>query len=876
MWRTDAVLRPRALPADTSVRFLLVVAAVVAASLYLFDALWFVVRGETFLDAARACGVTVDPAAAGSVSDTSAALQAQADCRRSVSREQSAFAVAGTLLVLGAAYLGYRLLPTWQERRGRLVALDPGLAALRDEVERVCVVSGLPRAPTLRLDATDPRVHAHVFGTARQPRLAVAGGLVVAQVLDPDGFQAVLRHELAHVANRDVGWTYYTVTVWWSFLGLALAPVVAVLAFSDLRYVTRLGWRSAVLAMLVLMARNAVLRAREAFADATAAEWGAGAHLDRVLAAGDGARQRRPRLLRRHPTAAERRQLLASPDGLFRGDLFVGLAAGVAAGTTFESLEGIVALVLPMWVAMWVPALAVAPLLASIVCVAAWRAGLRSVARGREHPVAGRLTVGVGVGLAAAPVLGFDAAAGGLVAGMKGALGYAVWAVGSVLIVGLVARYAVDAGRVAVEAGLCRPAPWLALLPHALAVSGLLAAVLAFGHLTMVAFTWMGAGQTLRMWRLWAFLPTSLGPGDDGLHLLLVVSLACGALLAARAMLPRRPGAASRYPWAWRDAAVPSFPVPQRPSLRPVLAVGAVAGVVAVAGHVTARVAGAMLVDPQVWRSDGYRLALGFGTVGLIAATAVGGALAAAALAPRRWEALGIVGAAMALAVAASGVLAAAVAAGCGLLPRAAVTASCGPPTLGELRTFGLLPTGLAVIGVAGGVAVVAAVRAVPCRRRARLHGTPARRFVAATTLALVVPAGAAGVLVAAVLTTEVETVTGPGYEIAVPATWQAQEVPGSVPLLSTLDQTVRVTLAPVSTPAAPAGAERLQVGGVPAWYVGRESAGILELRGYDLRAPAGSYRLLVLGRAEVLEGAATGELTTLLAAVRWTPGGSS
>ena len=51
-------LRPGALPTDTAIRFLLVLAAVTSATLYLFQSLWFVARGELFAATVTQCSET--------------------------------------------------------------------------------------------------------------------------------------------------------------------------------------------------------------------------------------------------------------------------------------------------------------------------------------------------------------------------------------------------------------------------------------------------------------------------------------------------------------------------------------------------------------------------------------------------------------------------------------------------------------------------------------------------------------------------------------------------------------------------------------------------------------------------------------------------
>jgi Zn-dependent protease with chaperone function len=701
-WRTSAVLSPRALPTDTSVRFLLLIAAVIAASLYLYEALWVVLRGEAFLDPALDCG-TGHPGAA----DPTVLLGPQGECRSGTDPEQATFAVAGTVLVLLAAYGVYRLLPLLRTRRSRLVQLDQDdAAALHQDVRQAAAEAGLGQAPEVLVDAANPAVQAFAYGTTRHPRLGLTGGLVVLQVVDPPAFRAVLRHEIAHLANRDVPWTYYTVATWWSFVALALVPVLAVFVVSDIRYVLRLGWRTLLLAVLVLLVRNAVLRAREVYADARAAEWGAGPDLDRVLRMQPAPRGRRHLWLRLHPPADARRRLLADPDRLFGVDAATALAAGLAAGTAYPTVRAVADLALPTAVASVGAALLVAPLLAAVVTAGAWRAELRSVVRGVPVPVTGPLTLGTGIGLAAGPLLSFQAAAGGLVVGVAGVRGYLVWAVVTLFSTGLVAWYVAGAGRLAVKAGLRRSSPWPLLVPHEIAVAAAFVVLLAYGYPALLYVGGAEPTAALRAWSLWGSLPSWFG--DGGLLLLGVAGLLVAAPLAATWSL-RGPAAAAgpAAAWPWRELPPPDLPPAHEPT-----------------------------------------------------------------------------------------------------------------------RTLVLLG-GLAAVVVAGMVAV-----------------------------GLLSPASP-------------ERVEGPGYTVALPVGWTSASGTDDVPVLANDDRTVQVDMRPVTATAPAAAPGILDVGGVPAWFVGQQSEGGRLLRAYDMDAPPGPYRLRVLGSPEAL-GSADGEVAELLADVRW------
>ena len=253
----------------------------------------------------------------GLIGTAAAQLQAQARCQAPVSRELAAFQIGGSMLVLLVGWILYRAWPSARERRWHLAEPDAKDAGpLIAEVQALASSAGVHPVPVLRLDAANPGIAGYAYGAGERARLGLTGGLVVTQVLDPAGFRAVVRHELGHIANRDVPWTYYAMAVWWAFLGLAVAPVVVLFAFRDLNYLLRLGWRTAALAGLVGLTIAALLRVRESYADARAAQWGSAESLDRLLASAPRMASRRPAALRTHPDPAERRHLLADPDGL--------------------------------------------------------------------------------------------------------------------------------------------------------------------------------------------------------------------------------------------------------------------------------------------------------------------------------------------------------------------------------------------------------------------------------------------------------------------------------------------------------------------------------------------------------------------------------
>ncbi|SCF23393.1 M48 family metalloprotease [Micromonospora chokoriensis] len=263
---------------------------------------------------------------------------------------------------IGLAGLLYALHPWWLARRRRLAPLPAdGNADVLADLAMLSRQAGLPHQPTWLLAPYAATHGGQAFGLPRCRRVALDVGLLVRFDIDRPGFRAVIRHELAHLRNRDVDQAYLTIAIWWSFALLALAPFLVLSLFPDLlrrpfpaallqigddpgrlthRLVTVL-----VLAAVVYLARNAILRARETHADVVAAESDSDGALPRVVAAlpWPGTRARRGVALPAwggrsrygtHPSPAERARTLTDTDRLARMGGWemagIGLTAGLA------------------------------------------------------------------------------------------------------------------------------------------------------------------------------------------------------------------------------------------------------------------------------------------------------------------------------------------------------------------------------------------------------------------------------------------------------------------------------------------------------------------------------------------------------------------
>lgn len=246
--------------------------------------------------------------------------------------------VGWPFLLTASSVLLFLLLPRWKARASRVVplaAVDPD-GELGNLIAGLAADTGLAPVPRVVVDPAATGSGAVVFGRTGRPVVCLYGGLLVDRHRDPTRLRAVLLHELAHVANRDITLTYATVTLWRVFLALVLLPyllweghvVQGVLADGRMPVLDRPMLLAAFTVALVHLARSDVLRSREVYADLTALRWGADPHgwagESPQQAAGPRRRVLAPFLapflapLRTHPQWGLRRGALTDPAPLFR------------------------------------------------------------------------------------------------------------------------------------------------------------------------------------------------------------------------------------------------------------------------------------------------------------------------------------------------------------------------------------------------------------------------------------------------------------------------------------------------------------------------------------------------------------------------------
>ncbi|MFB7592806.1 M48 family metallopeptidase [Streptomyces sp. NPDC056169] len=324
------------------------------------------------------------------------------------------------LLLMVMAWLLFAVLPRWKARRSRVVPLDsvdPG-GALLAQLRELCAATDVASPPRVVIDPTATSVSAVVFGRTRRPVVCLHGGLLAVRRSDPKRFQAVLLHELAHIANRDITLTYLTVALWRVFLALVLLPYVlclgyvmyGVVANGDMPRLDRSAALAVVMVVLLYLTRSDTLRSREIYADLTAARWGADPHGWSVTAtphrsAARGTLDSFLELWRTHPRWGLRQGALADPAPLFRIAVLPLFLLGTVPVMAVPQVIRQIALYHVNFTNNLMVILVVIPgaLVAGVIVVALWRAVAYALLTGSRVPsggwAGGWLGAGMSVGL---------------------------------------------------------------------------------------------------------------------------------------------------------------------------------------------------------------------------------------------------------------------------------------------------------------------------------------------------------------------------------------------------------------------------------------------------------------------------------------------
>lgn len=284
-----ARLDERILGAGTNSRFALLLLLLVTASGYMPMSVLSLLRLGGYADCVLAAGIDYSAYTLTAVTRLTGQALAFLPCAARHAPPPPVWQIlSGPAVVVATTAAATLLLPLWKQRRGRCIRLDR-VSGGSEIAERVAELAAgrVAQVPELFLAPAATSRSAAVFGTNGRPRLLLNGGLVACRTTDPRTFDAVVLHELAHVANRDLTITYATVALWRTFIVLIVIPYL--LWWSGLwalGIATGIGSTVAatfthylavpvVIAVVMHLIRADVLRSRELYADLTAGRWGA-------------------------------------------------------------------------------------------------------------------------------------------------------------------------------------------------------------------------------------------------------------------------------------------------------------------------------------------------------------------------------------------------------------------------------------------------------------------------------------------------------------------------------------------------------------------------------------------------------------------------
>jgi Zn-dependent protease with chaperone function len=632
--------RPRpdvlAYPSPTTSRFLIFLAALLTVGMFVGFWVHYQLMFDEWREARDRCRQEA-------LRQTASAQQNGFDrCRAPADLRRAAFAFGGAAAAGSAGLVVLYLAPGVIERRRRLRPIVTGLEPASERVAALASEAGLARPPTLMLGPAAQR-DGFSYGSPGRYRIALPRAVAIhwrnASVFDP-----LVRHELAHIAHRDVALAWLARSIWYALAPLLAAPLIVILLSSDRSILGDYLWRAvlwaALLVVMVQLASKALLRSREHDADLRAARTAGGpeqvtAVLSLIREPGEVPWYRR--LLANHPSPVKRLAVLQRPE--------------LAVGVTF--LDGFTAaFFIPLIVqtsvtplgyimgghydlARVAAALLGGLLLGGSVGLGLWRATLvQRVSGGRMRPAS--LALGVAAGVVLGRVASFAQAGPEDVGGITHPLMLAVFGLAGLGITALAAGL----GELWADAGPALRNPrtsWMV----ALAVSSVVFSFIhgATGSLELVAGLGGGWGMA-EYWLVWV-----LGTWPT-LGALAVLAGAVGWALSTSRQNAMTP--------AWLLERGPSLPWPttDRASLAEAI-VPAVAGGLVVAGMIFGF---RVLTGPPVFdivvtrRIDTY--------IWMVAAASAAMTLALALLIPRRGVAVGALAGPLASLVAVAGLLA--------------------------------------------------------------------------------------------------------------------------------------------------------------------------------------------------------------------------
>jgi Zn-dependent protease with chaperone function len=362
-------LNPFAFPSETDVRFRLLIFAVLMMALNISTALPYLFVADTTNPFAAIPPAPLAPPNGEINADYVHDSQIWGRQIFDSTLKALALPVGLALGIFALASLIYSTHPRRILRQKNLTTLpetkDPTFHA---EVCRLARIADLPHTPAIALQPGFKSKHGQAFGLRDRYIVRLGSGLRLLLRKKPMIFRAIVLHEFAHIANRDVARTYFARAIWFAVLALAIAPLglgmlTALLSSDSVRSLNNpnsihrlltinipqlllIGLQAGTVIVTVFIIFAGLLRVRERYADWRTVLWGAEGGLVVLLEENELQTQtRKPSWLRLHPTPKERLDILRDPLHLFQIAPDLPLTVGILSAFI---IGGMVAIILPL------------------------------------------------------------------------------------------------------------------------------------------------------------------------------------------------------------------------------------------------------------------------------------------------------------------------------------------------------------------------------------------------------------------------------------------------------------------------------------------------------------------------------------------------
>ena len=345
-------------------------------------------------------------------------------------RESAWFALGVVATLLSISGIVCSLLPSLMIRWERMVVFEtqPDLEDVFVYLKKLCQQIELTHPPKFLLKPTSRAIGGKVFGFWKRYYFVLPTGLIILFDQDRETFRTVIFHELAHLKNRDIDRTYFSIVASFIFIIAILFPIPFTWR-GDYFYIS---WRIITFSLLIYLVMTATVRSREFYADIRASVYFSSEAFSRLLTTSPQRKcsnwqsiltlllERLPCFTHNrwqlafqfHPTSSERCQVLKCPERLFYFNFWEAVSIGMAIAAAFNSILLLIVPVLKSFIGqadsisdLSIAALVFSPLIAGVVGMGVWREAYVSLIENASYASAGRLGLGLGLGLILGQVL---------------------------------------------------------------------------------------------------------------------------------------------------------------------------------------------------------------------------------------------------------------------------------------------------------------------------------------------------------------------------------------------------------------------------------------------------------------------------------------